>query len=195
MEKKEVLFLFTDYWADWEVGHAMAQISFTDAYVVKTISIDKKPKVSVSGMRVEIDYSVQEYHCLNNLAMIVLVGSGSWRNNRFDEIAGFVRRANGCNIPVAAICGATVFLAKDGFLNCVKHTSNGLGFFKERLAGEDTYTGWKYFVSAQAVCDGGFITANETAALEFAREIALALLEDPDDVSFWYEKHRRGLIS
>ncbi|MCL2753014.1 MAG: DJ-1/PfpI family protein [Defluviitaleaceae bacterium] len=193
MDKKEVLFLLTEYWADWYAGHAMAQISFTGDYVTKTISIDKKSKVSVGGMRAEIDYAIEDYQNFDNLAMVVLVGGGSWRNNRYDEIADFVRKASNANIPIAAICGATVFLAKHGFLNNVKHTSNGLEFFKERLKDENAYTGWEHFIFSQAINDGGFITANETAALEFTREILLTLLEDSDDyVNVWYERHKQG---
>ncbi|MCL2362385.1 MAG: DJ-1/PfpI family protein [Defluviitaleaceae bacterium] len=196
MEKKEVLFLLTEHWADWYIGQAMAQVSFADDYVSKTISIDKHPKTSIGGLKAEIDYSIEEYQSLDNLALIVLVGGGSWRNNRYDEIADFVSKANNSNIPVAAICGATVFLAKHGFLNNVMHTSNGLDFFKERLEDEKNYTGWDHFTFSQSINDGGFITANETAALEFAREIMLVLAEDEADfveyINDWYKKHKHG---
>jgi len=196
--QKEVLFLLTEHWADWYMGQAMAQISFADDYTSKTIAIDKQSKTSIGGLRAEIDYSTGEYQNFDNLAMIVLVGGGSWRNNRYDEIADFVRKVHKNDIPVAAICGATVFLAKHGFLNNVKHTSNGLDFFKERLKDEKAYSGWEHFTIAQVVNDGGFITANETAALEFAREIMLFLAEGEADfaefINSWYEKHKRGIV-
>ena len=195
MHEKEVLFLLTDHWAEWEMGYAIAGIDFFTEYVAKTISLDKQPKISIGGMRAEIDYSLDEYQNLDNLAMVVLVGSFSWRQNRYDEIANFVRKARNVNIPVAAICGATVFLAKHGFLNNVKHTSNSLEFFKERLKDEEAYAGLEHFTLSQAVNDGGFITANETAALEFAREILLTLTADEsDEINAWYEKHKHGLV-
>jgi len=190
LKEKEVLFLLTDNWADWEACHAMAEISFTDEYVTKTIGINKQPKASIGGIRAEIDYAIAEYQNLDNLAMLVLVGSFSWRKNRYDEIAGLVKKASEAGIPVAAICGATVFLARHGFLNSVKHTSNG----KERLQDEEAYTGLAHFVSAQAISDGGFITANETAALEFTREILRTLETDTDEeINQWYERHKHGL--
>ncbi|MCL2575431.1 MAG: DJ-1/PfpI family protein [Defluviitaleaceae bacterium] len=197
MQKKEVLFLLLDHWAEWEAGYATAWVGFCDDYVVKTISIDKKSKVSIGGMRAEIDYSIEEYQNLDNLAMVVLIGSGSWRDNRYDDIADFVRKARGVDIPVAAICAATTFLAKHGFLNNVKHTSNGLEFFKERLKDEEGYTGWEYFTSLQAVNDGGFITANDTASLEFAREILLTLITDAEGqegINGWYGRYKNGLF-
>jgi len=194
VKKKEVLFLLLNNWADWEAGHAMAGIGFSEQYIPKTISIDKQPKVSIGSIRAEIDYTVDEYQNFDNLAMIVLVGSFSWRKNHYDEIAELVKKANNTDIPVAAICGATVFLAKHGFLNDVKHTSNSLEFFKERLANEEAYKGWEHFSLAQAINDGGFITANETAALEFAREIMLTLETDSaDEINAWYKKHKHGL--
>jgi len=62
------------------------------------------------------------------------------------------------------------------------------------LEGEEVYKGQEYFSVAQAVNDGGFITANETAALEFAREIFRTLETDTEDeIKSWYEKHKHGL--
>jgi len=191
---KEVLLLLTEHWADWEAGYAIAGISFAEQYDIKTISIDKQPKASIGGIRAEIDYSIEEYQGFDNLAMIILAGSFSWGENRYDEIADFVRKANKHGVPIAAICGATIFLAKHGFLNAVKHTGDELEYFEEMLENEDGYKGQEHFSVAQVVNDGGFITANETAALEFAREIFHTLKTDTDEeINLWYEKHKNGL--
>jgi len=191
---KEVLLLLTDHWADWEACHAIVGISFAEQYVVKTIGINKQPKVSVGGMRAEIDYSIEEYQNFDNLAMVILTGSFSWGENRYDEIAGFVKAANKNGAPIAAICGATIFLAKHGFLNNIKHTGDELGYFEEMLENEECYKGQEHFSVAQVINDGGFITANETAALEFAREIFCTLKTDTDEeINLWYEKHKHGL--
>jgi len=196
MQKREVLLLLTDHWADWEASHAIVGISFAEQYEVKTIAIDKQPKVSIGGMRAEIDYSIEEYQSVDNLAMIILTGSFSWGENRYDEIAGFVKKVVSNNVPIAAICGATIFLAKHGFLNDVKHTGDELEYFREMLEGEDGYKGQEHFSVAQVVNDGGFITANETAALEFAREIFRTLETDTDDeIDLWYEKHKNGMTA
>jgi len=191
---KEVLLFLTDQWADWEASHAIVGISFSEQYVVKTIGINKQPKASIGGMKAEIDYSIEEYQNFDNLAMIILTGSFSWGENRYNEIADFVRKANKSSVPIAAICGATIFLAKHGFLNNVKHTGDELEYFEEMLEGEEEYKGHKYFSVTQVVNDSGFITANETAALEFAREIFRMLNTDTDEeINLWYEKHKYGL--
>jgi len=194
MQKKEVLLFLTDHWADWEAGHAIAGISFAEQYVVKTIAIDKQPKVSIGGMRAEVDHSVADYHSFDNLAMVILNGSFSWGEERFDEIAAFVKKATNSGVPIAAICGATIFLARHGFLNHVKHTGDELECFEEMLESEPGYTGCEHFRVAQVVNDGGFITANETAALEFAREIFRTLKTFADEeIDEWYEKQKKGL--
>ena len=191
---KEVLLLLTDHWADWEASHAIVGISFAEQYAIKTIGINKQPKVSIGGMRAEIDYSIDEYQNFDNLAMIILTGSFSWAENRYNEIADFVRKATTGGVPIAAICGATIFLAKHGFLNNVKHTGDELEYFEEMLENEEDYKGQKNFSVAQVINDGSFITANETAALEFAREIFRTLKTDTDDeINAWYEKHKHGL--
>jgi len=191
---KEVLLFLTDHWADWEASHAIVGISFTEQYAVKTIGVDKQPKVSIGGMRAEVDYDIEDYQNFNNLAMIILTGSFSWGENRYDEIADFVRKANKSGVPIAAICGATVFLAKHGFLNNIKHTGDELEYFEEMLENEKVYKGQEHFLVTQVINDGGFITANETAALEFAREIFRTLKTDTDDeINSWYEKHKHGL--
>ncbi|MCL2415913.1 MAG: DJ-1/PfpI family protein [Defluviitaleaceae bacterium] len=191
---KEVLLFLTDQWADWEASHAIVGINFAEEYTVKTIGIDKQPKVSIGGMRAEIDYSVSDYRNFDNLAMIILVGSFSWAQNRYDEIADFVRKVNKNGVTVAAICGATIFLAKHGFLNNIKHTGDESEYFEEMLENEKEYKGQEYFSVTQVINDGGFITANETAALEFACEIFRTLKTDTDEeINSWYEKFKHGL--
>jgi len=53
MKKKEVLLVLTERWADWEASYAIAGINSTQQYVVKTIAIDKYPKVSIGGLSVK----------------------------------------------------------------------------------------------------------------------------------------------
>ncbi|MCL2593470.1 MAG: DJ-1/PfpI family protein [Defluviitaleaceae bacterium] len=196
MQKKEVLLLLTDHWADWEAANVIAGITMAQTHDVKTISIDKNPKVSIGGLRTEIDYTIEEYKNLDNLAMIILVGGFSWGENIYQEIADFVKKANNLNIPVAAICGATQFLAKHGFLDNAKHTGDEYEYFMEQLKDEKGYKGHANFVVSQLVNDKGFITANETSALEFACEILKVLEVYPEEeLAEWYKKYKNGLAN
>jgi len=196
MQEKEVLLLLTDHWADWEASNAVAGINSSGQYAVKTIAVDKQPKTSIGGLRAEIDYSIEDYKNFDNLAMIILTGGFSWGENRYDEIADFVRRADSLDIPVAAICGATIFLGKHGFLDNIKHTGDNLEYFQEKLKDEEGYKGRENFIQAQVVNEGGFITANETSALEFTCEILRVLkLYKDEEIDSWYSKYKNGLSS
>jgi len=189
--KNEILLLLTDKWCDWEAGYAIAVANSFSDYVVKTIAIDKKPKVSMGNLSVSVDYSIADYNDFSNVAIIILPGGLTWEENDYDEIAEFIRTIAQTNIPVAAICGATTFLCKHGFLDTVKHTGDSLELFQS----QNGYNGQSLYVPAQVVVDGGFITANETAAAEFAYEIFKILKVDSDDeMAEWYDNFKNGAI-
>lgn len=190
-KKNEILLLLTDKWCDWEASYAIAVAhSFSD-YVVKTVAIDKKPKVSMGNLSVSVDCSIIDYNDFSNVSMVVLPGGLSWEENAYDEIAEFIRIIAQANIPVAAICGATTFLCKHGFLDNIKHTGDSLELFQS----QNGYNGQSLYVPAQVVVDGGFITANETAAVEFAYEIFKILKVDTDDeMAEWYDNFKNGAI-
>ena len=188
---KEVLLVLTDRWADWEASFAIAVINSVPNYVVKTIAVDKLPKVSIGGIRAEIDYSIEEYQQLDKLAMIIMPGGYSWKEGQHEEIANFVQKVSASHIPVAAICGATIFLGKWGFLDGVKHTGDDLELFQS----EEGYNGQDFYVRAQVVVDKNFITANETASVEFAYEIFKILKVDtPSEIDIWYDNFRYGAV-
>lgn len=192
-EEKEVLLVLTDSWCDWEAGYAIAVInSFSEYEIkVKTIAMDKLPKVSMGGIRAAVDYDIRDYQNFDNLAMVILPGGLSWGKGNYDEIAGFVQRVADLHITVAAICGATIFLGKHGLLDHVKHTGDSL----ESLQSEQGYNGQELYVSAQVVVNQGFITANETAAVEFAYEIFKILKIDSDlAIDEWYDNFNNGAV-
>lgn len=102
----------------------------------------------------------------------MLPGGDSWIGTEHDCVLPVVSHAVHQQIPVAAICNAVTFLAEHGYLDAVRHTGNTLAFLKQTAP---HYQGEKNFWNIQAICDGGIITANGTAALEFSREILRCL--------------------
>jgi Putative intracellular protease/amidase len=189
--KNEILVLLTDRWCDWEAAYAIAVTNSFSNYVVKTISTDTIPKVSLGGIKAEVDFCIDNYQNFNNLAMIILPGGLSWEENDYDEIAEFIKSAVKSDIPMAAICGATLFLCRHGFLNNIKHTGDSLELFSK----QKNYSGQSLYVPAQVVVDGGFITANETAAVEFAYHIFKILKVDSDEeIEQWYDNFKNGAV-
>lgn len=191
MMNKEILLVLTDKWCDWEASYVIAVTNSFSDYVVRTVSIDKNTKISMGNLNVNVDYSIDDIIDFSNISMIVLPGGLSWEENDYNEIAVFIKEAIKANIPIAAICGATTFLCKQGFLNNVRHTGDSLELFQS----QNGYNGELLYVPAQVVVDGGIITANETAAVEFAYEIFKMLKVDSDDeLEQWYDNFKNGAV-
>lgn len=191
MNKDQILLLLTDRWCDWEASYAIAVINSFSDYQVKTIGIDTENKVSMGGLQTAVDFSISDYNHLDQLALLIIPGGLSWEENDYDEIAQFVKTVSSLDIPVAAICGATYFLCKHGFLNNKKHTGDSLELFQS----VEGYLGEEYYLPAQVVFDQGFITANETAAVEFAYEIFKLLKVDSDaEMKQWFDNFQYGAV-
>lgn len=71
-------------------------------------------------------------------------------------------------VVVAAICGATVALAKHGILNTRKHTSSDKAFLKMSCS---EYLGERLYLNQPVVVDGNLMTATGLAPLEFSYEV------------------------
>ncbi len=189
--KNKILLFLTDRWCDWEASYVIAATnSYTD-YVVETIAIDTCPKISMGGIKASVDHCIDNYQDLDNVAIVILPGGLSWEENDYDEIAEFIHTAIQSDIPIAAICGASTFLCKHGFLDHVKHTGDSLELFQNQKG----YNGRSLYVQAQVVVDGGFVTANETAAVEFAYEIFKILKADSDEeLDHWFDNFKNGAV-
>lgn len=85
-------------------------------------------------------------------------------------------------------------MAKHGFLNTVKHTGNGLEQLK--IWGGEYYTNLNGYVHAQAVSDNNIVTANGSAALEFAKELLLLLKNDTlERIEMYYQFNKQEFCS
>lgn len=80
-------------------------------------------------------------------------------------------------------------MAKYGFLNAVRQTSNGLEHLK--LWGGENYTNQDGYIHTQAVCDSNIVTANGSATLEFAKELILLLENDMQERLEMYDQFNR----
>lgn len=193
MKKTVLLFLLSNY-ADWEAGYVAAELNSDDdsnPYCIKTISIHNETVHSMGGLRVLPDYSLEavpeEYEAL------LLIGGTSWRTSESEKIVTLVKATLQKEKLVAGICDGSVFLAKHGFLNDVRHTSNSLEDIKQYAA--DKYTNAQGFLNEPAVLDGNIITANGTSPLEFARLVFTKLRLDSEQmIKQWYDFYKLGAI-
>jgi putative intracellular protease/amidase len=173
MTKIAYLYVF-DTMADWEPGFLISELHSgryfrKDAakYTVRTVGLTKEPVVTMGGVRILPDVSFQE--CTAEAAgVLILPGGDTWLEDIHAPMMEKVKEFLDAGIFVAAICGATVGLAKAGMLDNRPHTSNDLGYLKAVIPG---YTGESFYRPGPAVTDGKLITASGVAPVEFAREV------------------------
>ncbi|NMF05247.1 type 1 glutamine amidotransferase family protein [Clostridium beijerinckii] len=187
--KKEILVFIFDGYADWESSYICSELNGAETdYIVKTLSLDKDPKISMGGFRIIPDYSVSDYP--KKFEMLILIGGYAWMEQKNNDVQPVVEYVVNHHIPVAAICNAANFMAENGYLDNIKHSGNTLEYMKSQAP---HYKGENNFIEKQAVCDSGIITANGTATLEFAEEIMLYLNVKPTEkINEWYKFNKIG---
>ena len=189
--KKTILFVVLEQYADWEAAYLSSALYMLGQgnYEVKTVSLTKDFVQSIGGFRIVPDYSIDsapaEYEAL------ILIGGMSWRNEGARQVKVLVDDCRRKQKVLGGICDASAFLGTVGALNTVKHTSNDLNDLK--LWAGNEYTGADNYLMQQAVRDGNIITANGTAALEFAKEVLSALNAATEEkIMGWYNFHKSG---
>lgn len=189
--KKQVLFVLLDQYADWGAAYLASAINMLgqEQYVVKTVSITLDRIQSIGGFQLLPDYDMKSMP--KKFEALILIGGMSWRTEEAKQIIPLVEKCIDDGKVLGGICDASEFLGTVGALNHCNHTGNDLTDLKQ-WAGE-AYTNEERYIREQAVRDNNIITANGTAALEFAKEVLLALQIAPQDqIEEWYNFHKLG---
>ncbi|MEU6056895.1 DJ-1/PfpI family protein [Streptomyces sp. NPDC047097] len=163
--RKPVYLAVYDTLADWETGHATAWLA-RSGFDIRTVGPSTDQVTSIGGLRVSPDLALSELRP-EDASLLILPGADLW--DAGDDLAPFTATARAfldAGVPVAAICGATLGLAREGLLDERRHTS-AVSFY---LAGSG-YQGGKHYEETDAVTDGDLITAGPTEPVAFAREI------------------------
>lgn len=192
--KKTILFVILQQYADWEAAYISSAISMLGqgGYEIKTVSLSKDCVQSIGGFRILPDYDVTSVP--DDYEALILIGGMTWRTENTQQIKNLVEDCFRKKRVLGGICDASAFLGASGVLNDVAHTSNDLNDLRQ-WAG-DTYTGETKYLEKQAVRDRNVITANGTAALEFAKEILLALnVANEEKIADWYNFHKLGFYT
>ncbi|WP_186627477.1 DJ-1/PfpI family protein [Rhodococcus sp. BP22] len=189
---KTIALYALDTMADWEYGYfvagvAMARQSDPDRYQLAVVSDGSGEVTTAGGIRVLPDGDVADLD-VGSLAALVLPGGDTWGEGHAAVLA-LARTAIERAIPVGAICGATLGLARTGLLNARPHTSNALEF----ISGATEYTGGEHYRDARVVSDHSLVTAPGTAALQFTKAMfeLLELFPEPI-IEAWYGLYSTG---
>lgn len=185
---KKALFLILDKYADWEGAYLASALNQREDWSVHTVSLD--PIVSsIGGFKTSVDYIIGLEPA--NFHLLVMIGGDSWSNDN-KKLLHFVKTAFQKDIPIAAICGAVDFLAKNGLLNNHSHTGNLVYLWKDY----EQYKPISSFVEKQAVRDKNLVTANGTAPIEFTSLILEMIdFDTPENIEKMMYMNRYGFYN
>ncbi|PYY10753.1 MAG: thiamine biosynthesis protein ThiJ [Acidobacteria bacterium] len=168
MPEKAVYLLVVEGFADWEPAHAVAELRRHGHYRVESVGLTSAAVRSMGGITVLPSKTVSEVDP-SDVAVFILPGGDRWENAPVEsELERLLRQLDACNVPIAAICGATVAISRIGLLRGRRHTSNGLDYLRSHVSG---YSDADKYVNAPAVRDRKLITASGLGDVEFAREL------------------------
>jgi putative intracellular protease/amidase len=184
-----------DTLADWETGHLTAHLRNGNyqrepgGYEIVTVGLTTGPVVSMGGLRITPDIALADLSPADS-ALLLLPGADLW--DAGDSLAPFARKAReflDAGVPVAAICGATAGLAREGLLDDRDHTSA----VAQYLEAQEGYAGAKHYLDRDAVLDGDLVTAGPTEPVAFAREVFRRLdVYRPEVLDAWFRLFARS---
>jgi len=179
--RKSVHLAVYDTLADWETGHTTAYLA-RGGYEIRTVGTSLAPVRSIGGLRIQPDITLDDLRPEDS-SLLILPGADLWDTS--DDLAPFARKAReflDADVPVAAICGGTAGLAREGLLDDRAHTS-AVSFYLAATG----YKGGERYVDTDAVTDGKLITAGPTEPVAFAREVfGLLGVYEGEVLDAWY---------
>ncbi len=189
--KPQVCVLVFEGLADWEPAHALCEIRRSGKFQVLTVGFTSNDVVTMGGFRLTPDASLEAVDW-TQAALLILPGGDMWEQGERPELKTLLPALVRKNVPVAAICGATLEVARAGLTRGARHTSNGLNYLKSMVPG---YSDESTYVNQLAISDKNLITASGLGNVEFAREILSRLgVYEEADLAAWFEMFKHGVI-
>jgi putative intracellular protease/amidase len=176
--------------ADWEPAYALAELRRSGGMDVVTLGFTEAPVRSMGGLRVVPDRALAGLD-LAAVRLLILPGGDMWEGiYPRAELDAVLAELRARDVPIAAICGATLALARAGLLNNRAHTSNELAYLTSLVP---EYAGGSQYLDELAVRDRRVITASGLGPTEFAREIFEELeVFTAEERPVWYHLFKHG---
>lgn len=193
MPERAVYLLVVEGFADWEPAHAVAVLRRHGHYRVESVGLSRAPVQSMGGISVLPSTTVTDVDAAG-VAAFILPGGDRWENSPVEpDVEELLKRLDAHQVPIAAICAATVAISRLGLLRGRRHTSNGLAYLRSHVPG---YAEAENYVDAPAVRDRGLITASGLGDVEFARELFEELgVLSAEDRAVWATIFRSARVS
>jgi putative intracellular protease/amidase len=189
--KSTAYLLIFDGLADWEPAHALCEINKSGKFDVVTAGFSRTPISTMAGLKLTPDVTVDNVNPAN-ASIFILPGGDRWEKESGPKLKTLLRQLHEKSVPIAAICGATLEIARAGLTRGVRHTSNGKEYLQAMVP---DYTDGDCYVDQLAVADKGIITASGLGSVEFAREVIKQLqLYSEADTQIWFEMFKHGVV-
>ena len=176
--------------ADWEPAYALAELRRSGGLDIVTLGFTDAPVRSMGGLRVVPDHALAGLDPAA-VRLLILPGGDLWEGiYPRAELDAVLAELHAREVPIAAICGATLALARAGLLNDRAHTSNDQAYLTSLVP---EYAGGGQYVDELAVRDRRVITASGLGPTEFAREIFEELeVFTAEERPVWYHLFKHG---
>ena len=189
--KKAVIFLF-DTIADWETPILLTELQKNKNWTVESFSFGCKLVKALSGLTLVPDIEGDLLDA-STIDLLILPGGDLWLAPEcpFPKLREFTQKVYQSGGQVAAICGATVFLAELGLLNETEHVSNALPFLENFST---DYTGQRFYKPGKlAHHHNKIITGSGIGAVDFAYQVMQSIELMPHaEITKWYELFKYG---
>lgn len=170
----KVYLYILDTLADWEIGYLTAELNSKRFFKSKDIDLDiikisgtETLITTMGGMQIKPDMLLDSIEFSSD-DLLILPGADLWDMEEHQRILNIAKQRIENDLRVAAICGATIGLAKIGALNQKKHTSNNKDYLVNVCP---NYNGIEKYIELPAFSDSNLITASSLGAIEFTYEI------------------------
>ena len=190
--KRKAFYLVFDGLADWEAAHALPEIRKSGKFEVETVGLTGEAITTMGGVRVLPDKTLDQINP-DEAAILILPGGDAWEEKPNEKVISLLRELNEKKVPIAAICGATLEVARAGLTRDTRHTSNALDYLKGFVTDYDDEA---FYVNELVVTDKNLITASGLGSVEFAREIIRRLeIYNETDTKIWFDMFKHGIYA
>ena len=180
----------TETMADWEYAYLTTQIAGAEQlkpgrFRLLLVGDGLAPVRTLGDLPLVPEADLDALDALaeeGSLAALVIPGGDHYEAGH-DRLIEAVGRLVDQEIPVAAICGATFLLARGGFLDERRHTSNAAAYLEA-----SGYRGGTHYVETPVVTDRGVTTASGIHAVPFTAEVMRITGLVPDTVADSWEQ-------
>ena len=163
----------TETMADWEYAYLTTQIAGAEhlkpgRFRLLLVGAGLEPVRTLGNLPLapEADLDVLDARADEDLLAALVIPGGDHYAAGHERLIETVGHLVDKEIPVVAICGATLLLARAGFLDERRHTSNAASYLEA-----SGYRGGAHYVEAPVVTNRGVTTASGIHAIPFTAEI------------------------